>query len=56
MDNESGDVVLAYTGIVTPDAVPTTLVLDTEGRVAARVIGRIEPSILETLIKAEVNR
>ena len=56
MDAESGDVVLAYTGIVTPDAVPTTLVIDAEGRVAARVIGRIEPSILRTLIKAEVTR
>jgi thiol-disulfide isomerase/thioredoxin len=56
MDAESGDVVLAYTGIVTPDAVPTTLVIDADGGVAARVIGRIEPSILETLIKAEVNR
>jgi thiol-disulfide isomerase/thioredoxin len=56
MDNASGDVVLAYTGIVTPDAVPTTLVLDKQGRVAARIIGRIEPSILETLIKSEVQR
>ena len=56
MDNATGDVVLAYTGIVTPDAVPTTLVLDKEGRVASRVIGRIVPDILETLIKSEVNR
>ena len=56
IDNDTGAVVLAFTGVVTPQAVPTTLVLDTEGRVAARVIGRIEPSILETLIKAEVNR
>lgn len=56
MDAESGDVVLAYTGIVSPDAVPTTLVIDAEGRVAARVIGRIEPSILKTLIRAEVDR
>jgi hypothetical protein len=48
--------VLAYTGIVSPDAVPTTLVIDRQGRIAARVIGRIEPGILKTLIKAEVNR
>lgn len=52
MDAESGDVVLSYTGIVTPDAVPTTLLLDRQGRVAARVIGRIEPGILKTLIKS----
>jgi hypothetical protein len=56
MDNATGDVVLAYTGIVTPDAVPTTLVLDKQGRVASRVIGRILPDILETLIKSEANR
>jgi thiol-disulfide isomerase/thioredoxin len=56
MDAESGDVVLAYTGIVSPEAVPTTLVIDSQGRIAARVIGRIEPGILKTLIKAEVNR
>ena len=56
MDSESGDVVLAYTGVVSPEAVPTTLVIDRQGRIAARVIGRIEPSILKTLIKAEVTR
>ena len=43
--------VLAYTGIVTPQAVPTTLVLDSEGRVSARILGRFEPGILKALIK-----
>jgi thiol-disulfide isomerase/thioredoxin len=48
---QSGDVMLAYTGIVTPQAVPTTLVLDSEGRVSARILGRFEPGILKALIK-----
>jgi hypothetical protein len=48
-------VVLAFTGIVTPQAVPTTLVIDRKGRVAARVLGRIEPATLRALIKRVVD-
>jgi peroxiredoxin len=55
VDASSGDVLLAYTGIVTPQAVPTTIVLDAEGRVSARILGRFEPSILRTLIKTALN-
>jgi thiol-disulfide isomerase/thioredoxin len=51
VDAQSGDVMLAYTGIVTPQAVPTTLVLDGDGRVSARILGRFEVGILRTLIK-----
>jgi thiol-disulfide isomerase/thioredoxin len=51
IDSQSGSVALAFTGIVTPDAVPTTLVIDKKGRVSARVLGRIDKSILTTLIK-----
>ncbi len=51
MDAQSGAVSLAFTGVVSPSAVPTTLVIDSNGRVASRVLGRIEPSILSTLIK-----
>jgi len=41
----------AFSGSVAPNAVPTTLVLDREGRVAARWSGLIsEPSILESMI------
>ena len=50
MDAQSGEVMLAFTGVVTPQAVPTTLVIDSEGRVASRVLGRIDASILSTLI------
>jgi hypothetical protein len=56
MDSASGSVVFAYTGIVTPDAVPTTIVLDRQGRVAARIIGRVEPAILEAILKTEIAR
>lgn len=51
MDAQSGAVSLAFTGVVSPSAVPTTLIIDSDGRVASRVLGRIEPSILSTLIE-----
>lgn len=54
LDANTGSVVLAFTGIVTPQAVPTTLVIDAKGRVAARVLGRIEASTLKALIKRVV--
>ncbi|MFB2554352.1 TlpA family protein disulfide reductase [Herbiconiux liangxiaofengii] len=45
----------AFAGTVAPNAVPTTLVLDTQGRVAARILGRVsDPSILDTLIKTSL--
>jgi peroxiredoxin len=46
-----GAMQLAFSGDVSPNAVPTTLVIDKEGRVAARILGQVsEPSILDTLI------
>ena len=50
LDAQSGSVMLAFTGVVTPQAVPTTLVIDSDGRIASRVLGRVEKSILGTLI------
>jgi thiol-disulfide isomerase/thioredoxin len=41
LDATTRDVLLAFAGDVPPSAVPTTLVLDAEGRVAARIAGRI---------------
>ncbi len=52
IDANSGEVVLAFTGIVTPSAVPTTLVIDRNGKVAARVLGLADKSILKTLIQS----
>ncbi len=54
IDAKTGSVVLAFTGIVTPQAVPTTLVIDKDGQVSARILGRIDKSILSTLIKTAV--
>lgn len=52
MDVQNGAVKLAFTGTVPPKAVPTTLVLDKEGRVAARILGQLkDASILGTLIR-----
>ncbi|GAA1001107.1 TlpA disulfide reductase family protein [Subtercola frigoramans] len=50
-----GGVQLALAGLVAPNAVPTTLVIDKQGRVAARILGQTtEPSILDTLISGAV--
>ncbi|SNU01976.1 Thiol-disulfide isomerase or thioredoxin [Ruaniaceae bacterium KH17] len=42
--------VAAMQGKVPLQAMPTTVVLDREGRVAARILGQIEPSLLRGLI------
>lgn len=54
MDAQTGNVSLAFQGIVSPQAVPTTLVIDKQGKVASRILGRIDPSILRTLIETVV--
>lgn len=54
VDANSGSVLLAFTGIVTPQAVPTTIVIGKDGKVTARVLGRIDKSILSALIKSAV--
>lgn len=51
MDGESGDVIFAFTGIVNPSAVPTTIVIDRNGKVMARIFGRFVPSTLNTLVR-----
>ncbi len=54
MDAKTGSVVLGFTGVVTPQAVPTTLVIDADGNVSARVLGRIDKGILATLVKTVI--
>lgn len=51
IDDADGHAIAALQGLVALNAVPTTLVLDTEGRVAARIIGRAEPSTLDALVR-----
>jgi len=56
LDANTGAVQLAFSGTVAPNAVPTTLVLDKQGRVASRILGRIpDASILDTLIRTALD-
>ena len=48
--DKDGGILLAMTQFVPPSAVPTTLVLDREGRVAARILGLADKSTLKALI------
>lgn len=50
MEDRGGQVMMAMTNYVPPSAVPTTLVLDREGRVSARILGIAEPATLRALI------
>ncbi|WIB76516.1 TlpA disulfide reductase family protein [Curtobacterium sp. MCPF17_002] len=55
LDAKSGEMQLALSGQVAPNAVPATIVLDKKGRVAARVLGAVDgPSILDTLVGDEL--
>jgi thiol-disulfide isomerase/thioredoxin len=55
IDANDGVMLLAFAGRVAPNAVPTTLVLDAKGRVAARFLGLIEaPSALETIVRETI--
>lgn len=48
--DSDGSVIATLQGVVPIQAVPTTVVLDQQGRVAARVLGEVEPSTLRALI------
>lgn len=50
LHDADGAAVAALQGIVPVQAVPTTVVLDAEGRVAARVLGVIDPSTVRAVI------
>lgn len=53
LDADEGAVKLAFTGKMSPTAVPTTLIIDAKGRVAARFSGLItSPSLVGTVIDA----
>lgn len=57
LDSKTNSVQLAFAtaGVVAPNAVPTTLVVDRQGRVAARISGRIaDQSILAAMIDTVV--
>ena len=52
INDSDGKAIAQLQGLVSINAVPTTLVLDHEGRVAARVIGSVEPATLRSLVDA----
>jgi len=51
LDGSDGTAVAAMQGLVAVRAVPTALIIDPEGKVAARAVGRIEPSTLLALVR-----
>lgn len=56
IDAGTASVQLAFSGAVAPNAVPTTIVVDREGRVAARISGLLrDPSILAAMIDTVVD-
>lgn len=50
LEDTSGAAVASLQGIVAVSAVPTTVVLDREGKVAARVLGLLDASTLRTVV------
>ncbi|MHA7154073.1 TlpA family protein disulfide reductase [Arthrobacter sp. TMN-50] len=52
INDQDGGLLLAMTSYVPPQAVPTTLVIDREGRVSARILGLADKSTLGALIEA----
>lgn len=54
MQDKDGGILLAMTQYVPPQAVPSTLVLDKQGKVAARILGLADQSILKSLIAGAV--
>ncbi len=50
IDDSDGAATAALQGIVAMNAVPTTLVVDTEGNLHARIIGTADPSTLRSLV------
>src|SRR5699024_8004289 len=55
MPDADAEIMYSLRGPVAPNAVPSTLVLDHEGRVAARVSGAADPSVLRAMIDAVVD-
>lgn len=54
IEGRDGKILLDFADYVPPQAVPTTLILDAEGRVAARVLGAVEHSTLKSLLTGVV--
>ena len=49
--DQQGSTLLAFRGTLTPNAIPSTVILDREGRVAASVLGEITRTTLYDLVE-----
>lgn len=50
IDDDGGRVLLDLRGSLPPSAIPSTLVLDRQGRVAARILGRSDRTVLQGVV------
>jgi thiol-disulfide isomerase/thioredoxin len=50
IEDDGGRVLLSLRGSLPPQAIPSTLVLDRRGRVAARVLGQVPASTLRAIV------
>ena len=50
LDGSDGSALLAFHGSLSPSAIPSTIVLDRQGRVAARVLGTVTQATLTGLV------
>jgi hypothetical protein len=50
IDADGGRVLLDLRGSLPPSAIPSTLVLDRKGRVAARILGKAERTVLQGVV------
>ena len=50
IDDDGGRVLLDLRGTLPPSAIPSTLVLDREGRVAARILGKADRTVLQGVV------
>lgn len=50
IEDQSGEILLKFKDTLSPNAIPTTLVLDKKGRVAARILGPVDASLLRGFI------
>ena len=51
LDDQDGQVLAQFTGIVPISAVPSTIVVDAEGLVSARIVGPVDESTLTALLQ-----
>jgi hypothetical protein len=49
--DDDGSLMLAFYGMLRPDSLPSTIVLDQQGRIAALVLGQVTTSTLVGLVE-----